>query len=592
MQLTGKGDSMSQYFKSHQYIHNPWLVAAIILMAGITGILISCHRNSGHGHEKSKEYGKLLARPVNDLMVAASDYILSEKYDSAYLMYSAVGARYDDAMGKDEKLICERAFNNAGYLSHIYYHDYPQAYDHLLKSLAIADETGAASAYPFIYINIGNVMCATGNWDEGMKYQRLAMKAALKANDTASYLKAHANLISEALLENRISDYADIVASLPDFSSFQSIWTYTSKLNGVAEATLNNDPALAIRLLKDLESEDSNDLSFEERFRFFRFLLLAKTEEFGNHNRNAVNYLKQLEKSGILHPELQSYMYDALSSNYRKLGMTDSAAAYKLKYADLSDILRSVKQQTSIYELKNAYDTRSISFRMEMMSRERTVLRRTIMIVGAFSIAVLALLILLVIYHRRTLRTKRELYERNLELLREIDSNRESRIKETPMAGMENTPNPAPDTDDAGDLGPSGSSCFQSDRKEPDDTESTDTALLDAVREEFETSNDIFQPDFSIEKMASGLGVQVKKLSRTINEGFGRNFASTLQTYRIREACRRMTDGGHFSNLTVEAVAESVGFRSRSNFNAVFKKITGLTPAAWQKLAKSNPKSS
>ena len=57
------------------------------------------------------------------------------------------------------------------------------------------------------------------------------------------------------------------------------------------------------------------------------------------------------------------------------------------------------------------------------------------------------------------------------------------------------------------------------------------------------------------------------------------------RTYRIREACRRLSDPAR-SNLTIEAISDELGFRSRSNFNTVFKKITGLTPGSYQKFAR------
>ena len=39
---------------------------------------------------------------------------------------------------------------------------------------------------------------------------------------------------------------------------------------------------------------------------------------------------------------------------------------------------------------------------------------------------------------------------------------------------------------------------------------------------------------------------------------------------------------------TLQAVGESVGFKSVSNFIAAFKKTTGLTPSTYQKIARSN----
>ena len=46
---------------------------------------------------------------------------------------------------------------------------------------------------------------------------------------------------------------------------------------------------------------------------------------------------------------------------------------------------------------------------------------------------------------------------------------------------------------------------------------------------------------------------------------------------------------GEYSNHTIQAVSESVGFKSTSNFVIAFKKVMGVTPSAYQKLACHDP---
>ena len=299
--------------------------------------------------------------------------------------------------------------------------------------------------------------------------------------------------------------------------------------------------------------------------RFFRLYMVAKTEEHRKEYRKAVGQLKAIERAGVSQPELETYMFEALSNNYKHLGLRDSAAIYKLKSAELTDTLRPVQKQATIYELKTAYENRAINFRMELLSREHKVLLRTIWIVVVFSILVLGRVVWVIISRRKTLRAKRELYARNQELLREIDSRR---VKST-----------QPDITIADNEPPAAV-------EQEEDTTVIDEDLLRRIQEIFESSEEIFTPEFSVEKMAAMLEVPVRRVSKTINDGLGQNFSTTLQTYRIREACRRLSDTAQYGNFTVEAIAEGLGFKSRSNFNAVFKKKTGLTPAAWQKIAR------
>lgn len=48
-------------------------------------------------------------------------------------------------------------------------------------------------------------------------------------------------------------------------------------------------------------------------------------------------------------------------------------------------------------------------------------------------------------------------------------------------------------------------------------------------------------------------------------------------------ACFRLCDHEHYGLLTVEAIASDLGFKSRSNFTSVFKRITGLSPTEYRR---------
>ena len=101
-----------------------------------------------------------------------------------------------------------------------------------------------------------------------------------------------------------------------------------------------------------------------------------------------------------------------------------------------------------------------------------------------------------------------------------------------------------------------------------------------------ENNPEIFTPDFSLERLAMLSQSRYKYVSQVINEHYGQNFNNFLNSYRIKEACKRMGDIEHYGNYTIEAISESVGFKSRSTFVTSFKRITGLTPSQYQQLAR------
>lgn len=98
---------------------------------------------------------------------------------------------------------------------------------------------------------------------------------------------------------------------------------------------------------------------------------------------------------------------------------------------------------------------------------------------------------------------------------------------------------------------------------------------------------DIFCRDgFSLEVLASLVSSSYKDVSQVINERFSESFKNYLTAARIREACRRFNDPSSLSRLTIEGIAQSVGFKSRSAFSVAFKKIIGISPSDYIKEAK------
>lgn len=93
-------------------------------------------------------------------------------------------------------------------------------------------------------------------------------------------------------------------------------------------------------------------------------------------------------------------------------------------------------------------------------------------------------------------------------------------------------------------------------------------------------------PNFSLQQLAEKTESNSRYVSQVINECYGCNFKALLNDRRVKEACRRMSDKEHYGNLTIDAIATSVGFRSRSNFLNVFKKIIGLSPSEFQRYSK------
>ena len=88
-------------------------------------------------------------------------------------------------------------------------------------------------------------------------------------------------------------------------------------------------------------------------------------------------------------------------------------------------------------------------------------------------------------------------------------------------------------------------------------------------------------PHLGLSGLAARIGIPAPHLSQIINQRLNQNFPDLINSYRVAEARRRLVDPEcrHYSIL---AIAEDAGFRSKSSFNEVFKKLTGTTPSEFR----------
>ncbi len=89
-------------------------------------------------------------------------------------------------------------------------------------------------------------------------------------------------------------------------------------------------------------------------------------------------------------------------------------------------------------------------------------------------------------------------------------------------------------------------------------------------------------PELTLALLASELDIPAHHLSRVINEQFNRNFFDFINDYRVEEVKRKLFDP-HFESFSLLGIAFECGFNSKSAFNRIFKKSTGLTPSEYKK---------
>lgn len=108
------------------------------------------------------------------------------------------------------------------------------------------------------------------------------------------------------------------------------------------------------------------------------------------------------------------------------------------------------------------------------------------------------------------------------------------------------------------------------------------TEILNKVTVLLEEQKVFTRNTISLADLAKAVNEPPHYVSQVINEKLDKNFFDLLSTYRIAEAQKLLHDKAR-EQLTIEEIAEQVGYNSKAAFNKAFKTITGFTPSEFRK---------
>ena len=96
------------------------------------------------------------------------------------------------------------------------------------------------------------------------------------------------------------------------------------------------------------------------------------------------------------------------------------------------------------------------------------------------------------------------------------------------------------------------------------------------------SKNELYKDhNITLGKFAKNLSLTPHVVSQVINEQLSCNFNDFVNSYRVEEAKKMLSDNG-MKNFTVASIAYDSGFNTLSAFNTAFKKFTGLTPSQFR----------
>jgi len=106
--------------------------------------------------------------------------------------------------------------------------------------------------------------------------------------------------------------------------------------------------------------------------------------------------------------------------------------------------------------------------------------------------------------------------------------------------------------------------------------------ILSKIRKEMEDNSYFTNNLASLPGLAKQINETSHHVSQVINEKLNKTFFELLASYRVEHA-KKLIQKDKNSKLTVEELADIVGYNSKSSFNIAFKKYTLKTPSEYRK---------
>lgn len=506
------------------------------------------------------------------LMNRGKAFMLNGQRDSAFVCFSLVADHYNDNLCDSDNRMVAFALNNCGYISLFFQSDYSRSYSYLVKAKDFCKCHNVSSAMPVVMQNLGNLYLAYGSQTGEEKnlaiaadYYRQSVDAAAKVHDWDIMLSSYINMTELCWRRNSDCDTPSLQVRLPmDSVPDSEVKHYVQLMNQSAECARKGKYLQAVQLLRKQLSTVSH-LDNAEQYHYTTYFLMASQFRRQEQGDSAIACLSDALAVARKHRsiETQTNVYKELEKIYREKGKTDSATACHYKYLDCKDSLLYKSHLASVNEMHLGHEVELASKKIEEISTQRRI--QTVIIVAVAVIAVVTLSLLYIIYKRnRTLRERnRTLYERNVELLKREEELRTSRTRRTTDEKTEQQ------------------SC---DIMSNDDKQILLRQRIQAVLDDVPT---ITEGTFSLSKLAEKVGSNTTYVSHAVNDVYGKNLSMVLSELRIKEACRRINDPGKYGQYTLETISTSVGFKSRSTFLTAFKRVTGLLPSEYLKIAKA-----
>lgn len=533
------------------------IVAAVIIMA-------TAHSVSD-GRYRPELYEPMMSLPLDTVVdrgVASSDV------DSMIAYLSVAQRRIESDSGTRHDNLYARALNGLGYAYLFGYSDFPRSYSYLLHARDVAEASRDTLIMGVVDLNLACLNADIDNTDESLRHYRMALDELRRVGSWENYTSAMIGMIFQSFMEDR---HEDVIFAVRNFETSGipenvRMYRYASSLAQCMRRLEAGDHGKAIEIILDASGHIDTRLT-PRRYRLVSVYTAAKIYERNGDIDSALSLIDS-ERSAM-NEEENNVADEIVSGMLLRAGRKDEADRMRLRYYDNAEKLGLLSRQHDIDKVKNAYDADCMQDHIDDMIASGRARTRLLWFALAIIIVISAVCWYVIRLNIKLKRAKEVLYLKNQELL--------GNAQTSPQVLSEDTAQP----EENGEQNADGSGNAYA---EVPDENLQEFACK--ISETVKDNDEVFMLDFNVIKLGMLMGEHPRKVSKAINLCMGMTFSQWLLKLRVDEACRRLSDIDRYGNLTISAISESLGFRSRTHFADVFKKQTGLPPSEYQRIAR------
>lgn len=392
-------------------------------------------------------YEKWKNKPSKELMNMGIKFDCSQSADSALVCYSIVADRLrDSASGSEDKEMLARSLNNMGFIYGAYFFDYKRSIELFEESSDVAKECDYTEHLPYIYLNIGGTYVACNMMydskqlftDEIWNYLGKALSEGIAARQYDVALVAFLNMgqihtgnpdtqkINSALRDLETAKFPANVKLAPFVRKYaEGIKEFNGKNYDKAAETFRQMYSL-------IPADDVNRQRLE--LIMLQSIVDALTQS-GRYDEAIATATELLDKSkacGATDNEIMTYR--TLSELYNKNSQSGKASEYLLQYHQMKDSTLSARDMTMLSKLQIADELKGIKQQLDEERANRRLILIICVVAVTFIILLAGYMVTIIRSRRRLQEYVKELYRKNVELIKAEQRERELREENTRIA--------------------------------------------------------------------------------------------------------------------------------------------------------------